>query len=221
MFPFSEVSSLFSVNYFCLTPLDESGTILLFCLCIFRWISSISRSENQPFLIIVLTLTCLKIRTFLPDLNHSFLVSPLWGVAPKISVKCKLIVFFSPYFAFRSLMVVVSYVVIHVPEKRAANIRRMTTDLPCWLSGEHLPIMTPKPVAWVPRCVILWLGIFIIGNIFWQYQIQGVAYDLRPWHRYDQNSYDGCSWIAGHKKNLSFILVKVRYSHFLLLGLRS
>ena len=41
-----------------------------------------------------------------------------------------LIVFPSPCFAFWSLIVVVANVVIHVPEKRAANIRWMTIGSP-------------------------------------------------------------------------------------------
>ena len=85
-----------------------------------------------------------------------------------------MIVFPGPCFVFWSLIVVVSNVVIHVPEQRAANIRRMTSDLPCWLSGEHLAIMTPKPVAWVPCFVVLRLDIFIMGGILWLYQTQGL-----------------------------------------------
>ena len=85
-----------------------------------------------------------------------------------------MIVFPGPCFAFWFLIVVVANIAIHVPEKRAANIRRMTLDFPCWLSGEHLPIMSPRPVAWVPRFVILRLDIFIMGGILWLYQTQGL-----------------------------------------------
>ena len=41
-----------------------------------------------------------------------------------------MVVFPGPYFAFWSLIVVVANIVIHVPEKRAANIRRMTDGSP-------------------------------------------------------------------------------------------
>ena len=105
-------------------------------LCNFSWISSISRLENQPFLMIVLTWSasflacCLESRTILPDLYHSFLVSSLRRVALKLSMWGKLIIFPSPCFALRSLIVVVSYVVIDVLEKRAANICRMTIGSP-------------------------------------------------------------------------------------------
>ena len=65
----------------------------------------------------------LKTSTFLPDLYHSFSIPSLWRVAPKIAVSCKMIVFPGSCFEFWSLIVVVANVVIHVPEKRAANIR--------------------------------------------------------------------------------------------------
>ena len=54
-FPFSKVGSSFLLGYFCLSTLDVSGVLLVSCLFIFWCISSISRSENQPFFIIVLT----------------------------------------------------------------------------------------------------------------------------------------------------------------------
>ena len=66
-------------------------------------------------------LACLKIHTFLPDINHSFPVSSLWRLARKIAVKCKLIVFPSSYFAYRSLMVVVSHLIFYIPEKKSSQ----------------------------------------------------------------------------------------------------
>ena len=50
----------------------------------------------------------------------------------------------------------------------------MTIDLPCRLSGEHLLIVSPRPVAWIPRCVIFSLDIFIMGGILWLYRTQGL-----------------------------------------------
>ena len=41
-----------------------------------------------------------------------------------------MIVFPGPSFAFWSLIDVFAYIVIYVPEKRAANIRRMTIGFP-------------------------------------------------------------------------------------------
>ena len=55
-FPFSEVGSLLGIGYFCLLIFDEPSNVLLPCSSfIFKHISVISRSENQPFFITVLT----------------------------------------------------------------------------------------------------------------------------------------------------------------------
>ena len=87
--------------------------------------------------------------------------------------------------------------------------------LPCWLSGEHLPIMTPRTLAWVPRCVILWLDILIMGSILWLCQTQGLFMKCRPDPDVKKNNYDGCTWTVGHKEKsssfpLSFNLLKVQ-----------
>ena len=56
VFPSSEVGGSFRLGSFSLLIPDVSGTVLLSCsLFIFWCIFSISRSENQPFFIIVLT----------------------------------------------------------------------------------------------------------------------------------------------------------------------
>ena len=159
-------------------PLDVYG-IVLSCVCVFWCISSISRSENHPFLyycsnLIGKPLACsLKTSTFLQDLPHSFLITSLWMVASKIALLCKMIVFPGPCFAFWSLIVLVSNIVIHVPEKRATDIRRMTVDLPCWLSEEHLPIMTPMPVIifwywdWTFLSWVVYCGYTRPSGCFW------------------------------------------------------
>ena len=55
-FPFSEVGGSFRMGCFCLEIFDVPGDVLLTCWSfIFGCISIISRSENQPFFIIVLT----------------------------------------------------------------------------------------------------------------------------------------------------------------------
>ena len=88
-FSFSEVGS-FWMGCFYLFIFDVSGNVFLLSWSFIFWcISIISSSENQLFFIIVLTrcLTrCLKIRKFLPYLHHSFLVSSLCRVTPKILV---------------------------------------------------------------------------------------------------------------------------------------
>ena len=55
-FLFSEVGDSFWLDYFCLLILGVFDIVLLsYLLFIFWCISCISRSENQPFFIIVLT----------------------------------------------------------------------------------------------------------------------------------------------------------------------
>ena len=54
------------------------------------------------------------------------------------------------------------------------------SKIPYWLSGEHLSIMTPEPVFWIPRCVMLWFLIFIMGTILWLYQTQGLLKICAP-----------------------------------------
>ena len=73
------------------------------------------------------------------------------------------------------------------------------SDFPCWLSREHLPIMTPKPVAWVPRFVKLKLDVFIMGGILWS----------APYTYVTENSHGGCSWTAGHIIIINFIILRV------------
>ena len=83
------------------------------------------------------------------------------------------------------------------------------SDLPCWLSREHMPIMTPGPVGWVPRCVIFCFNIFIMGGILWLYQTQRFYIICAPDTDVTENSYSDCSGTAGDKN--FFNLVKVRY----------
>ena len=92
-FPFSEIGGSFRMCCVCLIIFDVPGNVLLLpCWSfIFWWISKISGSENQPFFTLVLTwsaslTSCLKIRMFLPDLHHSFPISSLCRVTPKIAV---------------------------------------------------------------------------------------------------------------------------------------
>ena len=53
------------------------------CLYICWWISSISRSENKPFFVIV---CCLKSAKFCPDFYHSYFITSFGRVASKITV---------------------------------------------------------------------------------------------------------------------------------------
>ena len=123
------------------------------CWCI----SNISRSINKPFFIIVLTWSA-SLWLVVLNLAHSSQISLCW-VAPKITVKCKFVIFLS---LFSMLVFDFCGCLVHsfVPKKkkRTANIRRMPVTTPSWLSREYLPIMTPKPVMF--RFVI-----FIMGSI--------------------------------------------------------
>ena len=63
----------------------------------------------------------LKIRTFLPDLYHSFPISSLSKVAPKIAVQCNLVVVSTPCFTVMSLVGVVLQIVFRVPNLKPFN----------------------------------------------------------------------------------------------------
>ena len=78
LFLFSEVVGSFWLDSSCLSILGVSDIVLLSCsLFVFWCISIISRSENQPFFIIVLIWSVSRPKTsaFLPDFNHSFFIS--------------------------------------------------------------------------------------------------------------------------------------------------
>ena len=117
-------------------------------------------------------LACLETCAFLPGLYHYFLISSYCRVAPKIAGQGKLVVFPSPCFVIKSLIRVVPWIGVRVPEKRT-TFAGLPSGLPCWLSRQCLPIMTLGLVVCVPRCVILWFDIFIIGGILWLYQTEG------------------------------------------------
>ena len=90
------------------------------------------------------------------------------------------------------------------------------SGLPCWLLGEYLLIMTPRPVAWVPRCIILWLDIFYHGWYIVAIPDPEVVYDLRAWYRCDQEQLWWLYMNTGSQKKkvhetLSFDQVKVCY----------
>ena len=178
-YSFSRVGSSFLIGFFFfwLAPLDVFE-IVLSCICVFRGISSISRSENHPFFIIVLTWS-----------------ASLWLVVWKLIYSCQIsiVLFIYPLceglllkqqcstswlsslvhflrFGLWSLWLLMSSFMYLKREQPTFAGRQ--TGLSCWLSGEHLTIMTPKPVAWVPRFVILGLDIFTMDGILWLYQTQ-------------------------------------------------
>ena len=92
---------------------------------------------------------------------YSFPIASFCRFAPKITVKYKFVVFPSPFSVLMSLVCVVTKTIVCIQEQ---------SDPPCRLSREHLPIMTPIFVVWVPRCVIFRFEIFIVCNILWRDQ---------------------------------------------------
>ena len=76
--PFSKVGGSFRLGCFCLLIFNVPGAVLLLCwLFIFWCISIISRSENQPFIIIVLTWST-SLWLLVWKLAHSCQTSILW-----------------------------------------------------------------------------------------------------------------------------------------------
>ena len=172
--------------------------------CIIR----ITRSENQHFFITVLTWS-----------------ASLWLVVWKLAHSCQIsiILFLYPLCVelllkyqcsascLSSLVLVLCLRLWSVwflqssfryLKKKQPAFAGWRSFLPCWLSGKHLPIMTHKPVAWVPRCVIFWFNIFIMGGILWLYQSQDLCIICPPDTEVTENSQGGCPWAAGHEKKL-------------------
>ena len=151
----------------------------------------------------------MKCRTFLPDLNLSFPVASLWGFAPEIAFKHKLILFFSLCSAFRSLFVVVCDVIVYVSEKRAANIRRMTT----WS-----PMLTIRRAPADNDTQACCLGPTLCNIVIWHfyhgwYNVDipgpGVVYDLRTWHRCDHEQSE-----TVHKQRATQKIKKIKKNNF-------
>ena len=154
-FSFSKVGGSFRMGCFCLVIFDVQCNVLLllYWLFIFWCISINSSSENQPVFIIVLT-PCLKIRTFLPDPHHSFPISCSRRLLLKY--QCSTSCLSSPVYAFHLGPWLIgllksTFVYLKRDQPTFAGWQKV---LQCWLSREHLPIMTPRPEVWVPRFVI-------------------------------------------------------------------
>ena len=122
-----------------------------------------------------------------------------------------MVVFPCPCFPFRSLVGVVPKVTICVPEKRTANIRRITI-------GSHMLAIKTAPAdhdtqVWFqgPTLCNIWIWHFIMGGILRLYQAQGLFIICAPDADVTDDSHCDSSLTAGHthKKNLSFNLVKV------------
>ena len=171
------------------------------------WISSISRSENQPFFVIVLTWS-----------------ASLWFVALNLpnSVQISIILFLYSLFARlllrwqynASLLSSLVYFLrcgvwcVHRLCTRKKNFflyleKEQPTFPGClwgpryWLSREHLPIMTPKPVLWVPYFDLS----FFMNSILWLYQSQELFIICAPDTDVTENSHSDCLWTPGYTHN--------------------
>ena len=79
------------------------------------------------------------------------------------------------------------------------------SGLPCWLSGEHMPIMIPKPVtlhgSHGVSCFHVWYIVAIPDP--------GVVYCLRARHKCEREQSQWLFMNSGSQNPLSFNLVKV------------
>ena len=114
-----------------------------------------------PFLVEFLSAfsCCLKTSTFLPDLYHFFLY-PLY-VGLLLNYQCCASCLTSLVHVLRLCIWFLwflksSFVYLKKEQPTFAGLPSLFL---CSLLGEHLSVMTPKPVAWVPRCVIFWFNI--------------------------------------------------------------
>ena len=106
MYPFSEIGDSFRLYCSCLSIIGASDIVLLSCsLFVFKCISNISSSENQPFFIIVLTWSAslrliVRKRVYSWQISIMFSISSNCVIASKIAVQCELVVFPCPCFVF-------------------------------------------------------------------------------------------------------------------------
>ena len=71
-------------------------------------------------------------------------------------------------------------------KKKQPTFTGWRSCLPCCLSEESQPIITPKPVACILRCVIYLIQHFLHGWYIVAIPDQGVVYFLRAWLRSDR-----------------------------------
>ena len=90
-------------------------------LFIFRCSFNISSSENQSYYppnLVCESLACsLKSSVCFPDFYHSFPIASICRVAPKITVKCKFVVFPNHFSTLVSLLFVITLIGICGPKK--------------------------------------------------------------------------------------------------------
>ena len=134
----------FGFHYFML--LFVCGTLYeyIFSRFIYQHISSIFKSENQPFFKINLdlstkSLTCsIKHRRFCLDLHHPFPVSSLCKFVLKINMDYIFVLFFNPLFPIVSIRRIIALVFACVPEIQTVNICKIPLGSPM-LAIEEAP----------------------------------------------------------------------------------
>ena len=135
-----------------------------------------------------------------------------------------MVVFPGLCFAFWSLIVVVANIVIHVPEKRAANICRMTIGSPMLAIRRAPADYDILACCLGPTFCNIEIGHFYHGWYIVVLPDQGVVFDLRTWHKCDHVQLYWLFINSGTQKkfrevnlNPSFYLVKVRWPTFFIL----
>ena len=182
MFLFPEIDGSFRLGCSCLSKPCVSETILVSCSFFFFWrISSIFKPRKSTFLYYCPNLVreslacCLKTCAFLPDLS---IILFLYALSAELLLKeqCSASWLSSLVHVLRLRLWFVRFLgsSFVYQKKEQLTFAGWRFCLPCWLSGEHLPFMTPKPVAWVPCWVIFIFDIFLMGVILWLYQIEGL-----------------------------------------------
>ena len=126
-----------------------------------------------------------------------------------------------PCFAFWSLNVIVANITIHVPEKKAVNIRGMKIGSPMLAIRRTPADHDTQDGCLGPTFCNVEIGHFYQGWYIMAIPDPGVVFDLRTWHRCN---WEQLYWLfinSGSQKRrgeyliLSFNLVKVRCPTFI------
>ena len=141
-------------------------------------ISSILRSENQPFFIIVLIWSAtlsLVVWNLLDSSQISsivFLFPFLCRIAPKITGSTSWLSYLVYVLCWRLWFVWLLWSSFVYQKKKQRRFVEWLSIPPCYLSVQNLLIMTPRFVVRVPRFIIFRFDISIMGRLFWLYQTQ-------------------------------------------------
>ena len=121
-----------------------------------------------------------------------------------------MVVFPSPCSAFASLVDVVLKSSF-VPEKRTANIRRMTIGSPMLAMKRAPADHGTETFRLGPTLGNIRIWHFTMGGILWLYQTQGLFIICAPDTDVIDDSHRDCSLTAGHKKHQSLNFVKFHW----------